>query len=324
MTTSQFLNKAPKTQAIQKTITTMAGKLDFDGVCLVSVSGGSDSDIMIDLIEKSEKRCEVRYVFFDTGIEYQATKVHLDDLCEKYGIEIEHMKASTPVPAGMKRYGYPFLSKQYSAYIGRLQRHGFDFSIDRSFDEDMQLYPKCKVGLRFWHNDWGDKSKFNIAHVKGLKEFVHSHPPQMAISEGCCEGAKKRTAGAADRKYKPDLKIIGVRREEGGVRATAYNSCFSPATHDSAAEYRPLWYWTDEDKQAYKEAFGVRYSDCYEVYGLKRTGCAGCPFSSRWEEELEICKEYEPKLYKALLGTFGPAYEYAKAFKDFKRGDPNA
>lgn len=56
---------------------------------MVSLSGGSDSDIMLDLIQRvlAEKRynydSEIHYVFFDTGIEYEATKRHLDYLEQK-------------------------------------------------------------------------------------------------------------------------------------------------------------------------------------------------------------------------------------------------
>lgn len=53
-----------------------------------SVSGGADSDIMIDICEKVKPH-GVHYVWFDTGIEYQATKDHLKYLENHYGITIE-------------------------------------------------------------------------------------------------------------------------------------------------------------------------------------------------------------------------------------------
>ena len=40
----------------------------------VSISGGSDSDIMLDIVERVKGDTEVVYYFIDTGIEYQATK----------------------------------------------------------------------------------------------------------------------------------------------------------------------------------------------------------------------------------------------------------
>lgn len=35
-----------------------------------SISGGKDSDIMLDLISKIDKDRKVRYIWFDTGLEY--------------------------------------------------------------------------------------------------------------------------------------------------------------------------------------------------------------------------------------------------------------
>ena len=48
----------------------------YDAVC--SISGGSDSDIVLDLIHKVDEDGKVKYFWIDTGLEYQATKEHLD------------------------------------------------------------------------------------------------------------------------------------------------------------------------------------------------------------------------------------------------------
>ena len=64
----------------------------------VSISGGSDSDDMLDLISRLELTCELHYIFFDTGLEYKATHEHLDELEVKYNIIIKRIKARTPIP----------------------------------------------------------------------------------------------------------------------------------------------------------------------------------------------------------------------------------
>ena len=55
-------------------------------------------------------------------------------------------------------------------------------------------------------------------------------------------------------------------------------------------EYRPIFWFSDDTKSIYKEHYNLRYSDCYEIWGMKRTGCAGCPFGKRFEEELDLIK----------------------------------
>ena len=58
---------------------------------ICSYSGGADSDIMIDLIERTRKLFNlppIKYAFFNTGLEMQATKDHVKATAEKYGVEI--------------------------------------------------------------------------------------------------------------------------------------------------------------------------------------------------------------------------------------------
>lgn len=191
-----------------------------------SVSGGADSDIVLDLVERiGYPLSEVHYAFFDTGLEFAATKRHLEYLEQKYGITIERYRAKIPVPLGVKKYGVPFLSKKISNNIQRLQKHGFKWE-DKPFEELYAEYPRCKSALRWWCNQWGEKSKLNISNRKWLKEFMIANPPDFPISSGCCDGAKKGTAKMVEKIINPDLSIQGVRKAEGGIRSTAYKSCF--------------------------------------------------------------------------------------------------
>ena len=78
-----------KFQAIESII---ARRLREHPNAICSYSGGSDSDMMIDLIERVRKIHHlppVKYVFFNTGIEMKATKDHVKATAEKYGVEIE-------------------------------------------------------------------------------------------------------------------------------------------------------------------------------------------------------------------------------------------
>lgn len=80
---------------------------------LCTVSGGADSDIMIDIVNKLDDNKKIKYVFFDTGLEMQATKNHIELLKSKYDIEIETVKPKIPVGLAVKKDGYPFLSKLF-------------------------------------------------------------------------------------------------------------------------------------------------------------------------------------------------------------------
>ena len=45
-----------------------------------SISGGSDSDIMLDMVHKLDESKKVHYVWLNTGLEYEAAKRHLKEL----------------------------------------------------------------------------------------------------------------------------------------------------------------------------------------------------------------------------------------------------
>ena len=283
---------------------------------MVSVSGGADSDIVVDMIERiGHPYSEVRYVFYDSGLEFEATKRHLEALEKKYGVRIERRKAAVPVPLGVRKYGLPFLSKRTGDFIGRLQRHGFQWE-NRPLDELLREYPRCQSAVRWWCDAWGEGSYANIGRRKWLKEFLIEHPPDFPISDKCCEGAKKKTARRAERELRPDLMIQGVRKAEGGVRATAYRSYFDSVT-GGPDQYRPIFWFRKADKEAYERVFGVSHSDCYAVYGLTRTGCACCPFGRDFEAELASARKYEPKLYAAAVRTFGESYRYTREYRVF-------
>lgn len=323
MNLTEVLNTAPDNQLIRNTFIKADKLLSFYKNPVVSISGGSDSDIMLDLVEKIRGNRPVSYVFFDTGIEYSATKKHLDELEIKYGIKIIRVKAKTPVPAGCKKYGIPFLSKRISMFMGRLQNHNFQWE-DAPYEILSSKYPNCQAALKWWCNAWGEKSRFNIEANKLLKEFILEHPPTFRISEKCCNGAKKETAKQIDKDFDCCVKFIGERRAEGGMRALRHHSCFDYNENDIVQSYRPLFFWTDQDKQEYKDWYRVKYSDCYEAYGMTRTGCAGCPFGSKFEDELSIISQYEPRLEQAVQNIFGESYEYTRAYRKFKEEHNNA
>lgn len=314
MKVEEIINGAPENQLIRNTFIKADRLLSSYKNPVASISGGSDSDIVLDILEKVRNGRMVTYVFFDTGIEYAATHKHLDDLEEKYQVEILRQRATLPVPLGCKKYGLPFFSKETSQRISELQKHGFQWE-DASFNTLIQKYHNCKAGLEWW---CGLKGKYSIS--KSLKQYISQNPPSFLISKKCCDGAKKSPAKSFYKQVGCCLSITGERRAEGGVRATAHSTCFD-IQRDGIAHYRPLYFWSDADKQEYKTYYDLQYSDCYEVYGMTRTGCAGCPFNSKFEDSIEIVRKFEPQLYRAITNIFGASYNYTRAYRQFKEGE---
>ena len=285
----------------------------------VSISGGADSDVMLDLVERTKGNRNVRYIWFNTGLEYQATKDHLVYLENRYNIQIERIRAEKPVPYCVHEYGIPFKSKFVSGMLAQLQANGFKFE-DKPLDELLTEYSGIKEALRWWCNDYQStghiNSRFNINRNPWLKEFLIANPPPFKISNKCCTYAKKEVAHRFVSENSIDLNVIGVRQAEGGIRAVT-KTCFSEGEHSDT--FRPIFWFSDEDKRYYDETFGIVHSDCYTKYGLTRTGCVGCPYALNFENNIEATRQNEPRLYKACFNVFGPSYDYTRAFLSFRR-----
>jgi len=272
----------------------------------------------MDICIRCDKDHKIDYLWFDTGLEYQATKDHLDYLEKKYGVEIIKFKSwehGKSIPVSCKEYGQPFLSKMVSEYVGRLQHHGFKWE-DRPFEELILEYPKCKSALQWWCAEKGEGSHFNIDRNRYLKEFMIQNPPDFIVSNKCCDWAKKKIVHKMITSKDYQLSINGVRRYEGGSRTDTYSNCYDQNS-DGCDVYRPIFWYTQDDKKCYEKHFDIVHSKCYTEYGLRRTGCVGCPYGIKLQEELAATKQFEPKLYKAVANVFKDSYSYTEKYREY-------
>lgn len=305
---------------------------------ICSYSGGSDSDIMIDLIERVRKMFglpEVEYCFFNTGIEMEATKRHVKETAEKYGVEIKTYRPKKNIVLATREYGIPFVSKIMSQGLEGIQRKGIPLEIADEYanaedkeakrEELRKRYPKCESTINFLCccNSKGEPRpniQLVINSSKYMLDFIKENPIPFQVSNKCCDICKKKVAHSIQKGF--EMVITGERRDEGGMRSVprADNTslCFTE-TADGSFRLRPIYYVSDEDKKWYKEYYGIRYSDAYEVYGLTRTGCCGCSISSKAVEDLERIRQYEPNLVKAAWNVFGESYRYRQKYNEYKR-----
>ena len=326
---------AAKFEAIKSII---AKRLREHPNAICSYSGGADSDIMIDLIERTReifKLPPIKYVFFNTGLEMKATKDHVNETAEKYGVEIIKERPEVNIVNATRRYGVPFVSKIMSAGLSEWQKKGIPLSIADEYDqakdkeakrkELKERYPKCESVINFLCCcNSGGEPRPNIQLVinssKYMRDFIREYPPDFKISAKCCDYCKKHLAHKVQKGY--DMVITGERRDEGGMRSVPRKDntalCFTE-TASGQFRLRPLYYVTDKDKAWYKERYGIRYSDAYEVYGLTRTGCCGCPISYKAVEDLEKIRKYEPNVVKAAWNIFGKSYEYRMKYNEYKK-----
>ena len=323
-----------KFSAIQSII---AKRLTEHPNAICSYSGGSDSDIMLDLIERTRQTFglpPVQYVFFNTGLEMAATKNHVKDVSGKYGVEIKTVRPKIGIVEASRKYGIPYVSKIMSAGLSEWQKKQIPLTIADEYNEAedkaakrrelRERYPHCESVINFLCccNAAGEPRpniQLVINSSKYMLDFVKENPPCFQISAECCTYCKKNIAHQVQKDY--EMIITGERRDEGGMRSVPRKDntslCF---TETASGQYRlrPLYYVSDSDKAWYKQRFDIQYSDAYEVYGLTRTGCCGCPISHKAVADLELIAPHEPNVAKAAWAIFGDSYRYRQAYNEYK------
>lgn len=304
---------------------------------ICSYSGGADSDIMLDLIERTRKIFDlppITYCFFNTGLEMKATKDHVREVAQKYGVEIKEYRPKVNIVNATRKHGVPFVSKIMSSGLSEWQKKGVPLSVAQEYEEAedkaakrqelRERYPKCESVLNFLCccNSAGEPRpniQLVINSSKYMRDFIGECPPDFQISAKCCDYCKKQLAHSVQKGY--DMIITGERRAEGGMRSVPQKDntalCFTE-TSSGQHRFRPLYYVSDQDKAWYKDYYGVKYSDAYEVYGLTRTGCCGCPISYKAIDDLEKIRPYEPNLVKAAWNVFGKSYLYRQKYNEYK------
>lgn len=305
---------------------------------ICSYSGGSDSDILIDLIEMARKMVptlpEVKYVFFNTGLEMKAIKDHVKETAQKYGVEIKEVRPKVNIVTATRQHGVPFVSKIMSAGLNEWQKKKVPLSIADEYNEAedkeakrqelRERYSNCESVINFLCccNSKGEPRpdiQLVINSSKYMLDFIREFPPDFQISAKCCDYCKKQVAHSVQKDF--EMIITGERRDEGGMRSVPRKDntslCFTE-TAQHQFRLRPLYYVSDKDKAWYKKTYGIRYSDAYEVYGLTRTGCCGCPISYKAVDDLELIGKYEPILKKAAWNVFGKSYLYRQKYNEYK------
>ena len=312
---------------------------------------------MIDILERTRKGFnlpEIRYAFFNTGLEMKATKDHVREVADKYGVEISeyqpikgYIKVTTngkeekiPCKSAMnivnatKQHGIPFVSKIMSGGLGEWQKKGVPLSIAEEYEqaedkhakrlELKERYPKCESLINFLcccNKDGEPRPNIQLVinSSKYMRDFIAEYPPEFQISAKCCDYCKKHVAHFIQKDF--DMIITGERRDEGGMRSVPRKDntslCFTE-TASGQFRLRPLYYVSDKDKAWYKEYYGIKYSDAYEVYGLTRTGCCGCAISYKAVDDLELIRPYEPNVVKAAWNIFGDSYRYRQKYNEYK------
>ena len=265
---------------------------ETNGKCYLSFSGGKDSTIILALIKMCEDiytipKNAIKAVFVNTRIELDATEEFVHWCKENWYENIEIICPEKSFSEVLSQHGKPIKSKMKSECLERYQKRYNETSRKMLLGVSDSLYNKVLLAnkdLHLMHDDF-----------------------KIDISNKCCDFLKKKPIRKYCKQNEMTGYYLGIRLCEGGARELNAKQRLKSGgklctgTRRGIIVKMPIIDWTDEDVQEFIEYYNIPLSRAYTEYGMRRTGCIGCPFSIKLKDDLEILYKYEPNKYKACM-----------------------
>ena len=253
----------------------------------ISFSGGKDSTVLLDLVRKVNKNIEAVFVINPVQPETFKFIKTIDNLTI--------LKPEMTFEEVVKKYGYPFISKEQANYLHDI-RYSTEYMRERRLNGD-------------------EKGRFKLSNK--YRYLINSPYP---ISHKCCEVMKKKPIKKYE-KLTGKVPFIGTLAEESALRTQSYLKTGCNSFNSKRPNSTPLGFWTEQDILEYiykynlpiNEAYGkvVIEDGKYKTTKCSRTGCIACGFGVHLEKNpnrFERMKEEYPKQYdyyfNKLINTF--------------------
>lgn len=257
----------------------------------ISFSGGKDSTVLSHLVDMALPNNKIPRVFINTGIEFNLVYKYVSEL-SKVDSRIVIIKPSKSIKKTLEEEGYPFKSKIHSTKLGLWQRgYRNSQSVVRYIESSSSDYG-CPKKLKYQFTD----------------DFT------LKVSERCCTRLKKEPAKIWSRKNKKKIAMLGLRMEEGGMRANR-PECVS-YKHGEVVKFSPLKKVKEDWIDWYIEKYNIKLCDLYyPPYNFTRTGCKGCPFNLGLQKELDTLERLLPAEKKQCEYIWEPVYSEYRRIK---------
>lgn len=288
----------------------------WDGQVYVSFSGGKDSTVMKHLVDSMYS--DVPSVFVNTGLEYPEIQKFVRDVkagkYDCFNTDVEMLRPEMRFDEVIKKYGYPFPSKEVSQSIYEAKVQGKINNIDvretsiwnRKFNPESD-YSKKYPSFCIQRWDWLFDAPFDVSHM-------------------CCKIMKKNPV----KKYEKETgrkAFIGLMADESAFRKQQWMKTGCNAFDKKRPQSQPMAFWTEQDVLEYIVKYEVPYCPVYgmiqaegelegQMYidgfhqklctsGMQRTGCMFCMFGCQLDKlgidkdknRFQLMKETHPKQY---------------------------
>lgn len=252
-----------------------------------SFSGGKDSTVSHHLLDMALPGNQIPRVFADTGIEYNEIRKFVKALKEN-DKRVVMLQPSLPIKETLKKYGYPFCSKQHGAVWQLYKMHGFKSKSVTSYYEHAFNYHsnQCPNILKYQFSESFDS---------------------LNISDKCCDYLKKKPMEQYSKDTGRKIAIVSIMAAEGGRRSAAVCLAFSGK---KLKQFHPLAPVSLEWEQWFIDKYNIPLCKLYyPPYNFKRTGCKGCPFNMYLQKDLETMQTYFPNERKQCEDIWKPVYD---------------
>lgn len=253
----------------------------------LSFSGGKDSTVLHYLLDIALPGNDIPRLFMNTGMEYLALVKYVKELAAadqriivyNSGVNIKDM---------LNTYGWPFKSKEHSTKL-----HSYQLGLKTGVQK--------KSTILYMTPDGGT---FNCPK-KLLYQFTEEF--KLPISGYCCNRLKKDTAKRYIKNSGRKIVITGMQRQEGGQRSHMGCTVFKSG---KLVKFHPLSKVSDEWENWFIDKYNIRLCELYyEPYNFERTGCKGCPFALKLQEQLDKMEELLPNEARQCEIIWKPVYE---------------
>lgn len=286
---------------------------DLENNAYISFSGGKDSTILHYLIDLALPNNKIPRVFLNTGIEFKLIREYVKSLAKDDDRFVIY-NSNVNIKKMLNENGYPFKSKGHSACVCDYNLHKdlLDSVLDKGCDsvDFLHALPKGTKNVYKYVNNIRERERtlyINSKKCPSKLRYQFSSENKLKISDKCCFKLKKEIAHKYELESKKKIVLTGMRSAEGGNRSFMNCTIFKK---DKLNKFHPLLVVTDEFEDEFIKKNNIRLCDLYyEPYNFKRTGCKGCPFNLRIQEDLNTLYNKLPNEYKQCILIWKPVYD---------------
>ena len=195
----------------------------------ISFSGGKDSTVLLDLVRKVNKNIEAVFVINPVQPETFKFIKTIDNLTI--------LKPELTFEEVVKKYGYPFISKEQANYLHDI-RYSTEYMRERRINGD-------------------EKGRFKLSNK--YKYLINSPYP---ISHKCCEVMKKKPIKKYE-KLTGKVPFIGTLAEESALRTQSYLKTGCNSFNSKRPNSTPLGFWTEQDILEYIYKYKLPINKAY-------------------------------------------------------------